>query len=125
MRNKRKHRLKEGEFIYHRQLHIGTLGRDVNTSEFQELDHPGEGRQDVRLHGKSVEDGAKSVEQSGGGPPVQQGHLETHVPAYMHTALIHDHDHLHKWRGYIIYEDIGNRTYMLALESSIKEVGAM
>eukprot|EP00972_Heterocapsa_arctica_P008324 1217059-Heterocapsa_arctica.AAC.1 len=97
MENKHTHRLKEGEFRDHRQLHIGTLGRDVNTSELQELDQPGKGRQDVRLHGKYIEDGAKSAEQIGEGPPVQQGHLETHTLTCMRTALLHNHDCLNKW----------------------------
>eukprot|EP00972_Heterocapsa_arctica_P003743 558828-Heterocapsa_arctica.AAC.1 len=82
-------RLQEGGLRDHRQLYIGALGGDAGKSELQELGHPGEDRQDVRLRGKYVEGGARSSEQIGGGPHVPQGRHQIHVFACVHATLPH------------------------------------
>eukprot|EP00972_Heterocapsa_arctica_P093562 13801245-Heterocapsa_arctica.AAC.1 len=73
MRSKSTNRIKEGHVRDHRELYIGTLGRDVSSSEIQELYLSEEGRQDVRLHDKYVKERAKNAEQTGEGQIIQQG----------------------------------------------------
>eukprot|EP00972_Heterocapsa_arctica_P010847 1588810-Heterocapsa_arctica.AAC.1 len=74
-------RLQEGGFRDHRQLYNGALGGYASASEIQGLEHHGEDRQDVRLHGKYFEGGAQSSEQIGGGPPVPEGRRQIHALA--------------------------------------------
>eukprot|EP00972_Heterocapsa_arctica_P016405 2419410-Heterocapsa_arctica.AAC.1 len=59
-------RLQERRVRDQQQHCTGALEGDEGGYAVQELDHPAEGRQVVRIHGKHVEHGAQGAEQIGG-----------------------------------------------------------
>eukprot|EP00972_Heterocapsa_arctica_P064988 9593089-Heterocapsa_arctica.AAC.1 len=59
-------RLQERGYRDQQQRYTRALERDEGEHPAQELDHPAEDRQDVRLHGEYVDPGTQEAEQSGG-----------------------------------------------------------
>eukprot|EP00972_Heterocapsa_arctica_P105184 15498735-Heterocapsa_arctica.AAC.1 len=88
--------VQEGGLRDQQKHHIGAMEGDASGSPVQELDYPGEDRQDECLHGIYVKAGAQHIEQIGGSPLIAQGRHQIIELVGVHTELSLGHDHLIK-----------------------------